>query len=202
MNASTSVTRGERTYPSRFGSWETVWYVIGETDIGTTLVATTVAGVAAVFFNSNRSALLAELRELFPYADMVQGGEQVEIAFGEVSRLIAHPDRPWTLPLDIRGTEFHQRVWRALREIPAGTTTTYGKIAEKLGGGVTAQDVGEGCAANVLGMVIPCHRVIRSDGSLAGYRWGIARKQKLLAMERDAVPEEGMLFFGSLATHG
>ena len=192
MNASPFVTR--------FGSREIVWYCIGVTDIGLTLVAATVAGVAAVSFGDERRALLAELREIFPWADLTEGGEKVEAAFAEVTSQIVHPDREWTLPLDVRGSEFHRCVWRALREIPAGTTATYGKIAEKLGGGITAQDVGEGCAANILGVVIPCHRVIRTDGSLAGYRWGVRRKQKLLAIEKDAVPEEGMLFFGDLAT--
>jgi AraC family transcriptional regulator of adaptative response/methylated-DNA-[protein]-cysteine methyltransferase len=161
-------------------------------------VATTATGVAAVLLGDERRSLLAELRGIFPWADLTEGGERAETALAEVIRLIAHPGGEWTLPLDIRGSQFHQRVWRALREIPAGTTATYGKIAEKLGGGITAQDVGEGCAANVLGIVIPCHRVIRTDGSLAGYRWGVTRKQKLLAMERDAVHEEGMLFFGGL----
>jgi AraC family transcriptional regulator of adaptative response/methylated-DNA-[protein]-cysteine methyltransferase len=104
------------------------------------------------------------------------------------------------LPFDLRGTAFQQRVWRVLREIPMGSTASYQEIARKIGMSKTAQDVAEACGANPLAIVVPCHRVIRSDGGLAGYRWGIKRKRALLEREKVAAPEPGSLFRAALAT--
>jgi len=112
----------------------------------------------------------------------------------KVVHAVETPASKLDLPLDLRGTEFQRRVWQALREIPIGATATYKEIAAKIGSFAAAQDVGEACAVNALAVVVPCHRVVRADRSLAGYRWGIDRKRALLQKEQEAWPEPGTLF--------
>jgi AraC family transcriptional regulator of adaptative response/methylated-DNA-[protein]-cysteine methyltransferase len=147
-------------------------------------------------------ALIAELHSRFQEVELHVGDAGFEAWVAKVVRAVETPDSTLDIPLDPRGTAFQQRVWQALREIPVGTVANYQEIARKVGMSKTAQDVAEACAANTLAIVIPCHRVIRSDGSLAGYRWGLKRKRALLQKEQEASPEPGSLFHAAaLAAH-
>lgn len=130
----------------------------------------------------------------FPEGGIARWRCRVQGIDGKVVRAIETPGFTLDIPLDLRGTAFQQRVWQALREIPVGSVASYQDIARKIGMSKSAQDVAEACAANTLAIVIPCHRVIRSDGSLAGYRWGMKRKRALLQKEQEASPEPGSLF--------
>ena len=127
--------------------------------------------------------MVAELRRQFPKAELHEAGADFAQTTAAVARLVDEPSGPCDLPLDIRGTAFQQRVWEALRRIPAGTTATYTEIAEAIGAPTSARAVAGACAANKLAIVIPRHRVVRGDGSLSGYRWGVNRKAALLAKE-------------------
>ena len=161
---------------------ELIGYDLGACLLGTLLVATSERGVCAVLIGDDAGELVADLRDRFPDAALVPGA----VAPGHVDRIasfIASPRSGLDLPLDPRGSEFEKRVWLALREIPAGSTQTYGEVARRVGVPHAAKDVGEACAANPLAVAIPCHRVLRKDGGLAGYRWGVKRKLALLRLE-------------------
>lgn len=164
----------------------TLRYGYGDTAIGTALVAVSDAGVASILIGDGPSRLLRELYEAFPDAVLVKDQPAVDRALGVVSEAIEHPGKPVDLGLDIRGTDAEKAVWAALRDIPSGETRTYGQISKSLPIAVTAQEVGAACAANVHALAIPCHRVIKADGTISGYRWGVARKRRLLAMEATA----------------
>jgi len=127
--------------------------------------------------------LVQELQDRFPDAHLVGSDAAFEDHVAKVVGFVEAPGTGLGLPLDIRGTAFEQRVWQALREIPPGTTASYGEIAERIGAPKSARAVARACAANVLAVAIPCHRVVRSDGALSGYRWGVARKRALLVRE-------------------
>jgi AraC family transcriptional regulator of adaptative response/methylated-DNA-[protein]-cysteine methyltransferase len=123
------------------------------------------------------------LEDRFRGAELAGGDEQFEQLVATVAGFVDEPSRGLDLPLDVRGTAFEQRVWRALQEIPAGATASYGEIAERIGRAGSQRAVARACAANPLAVAIPCHRVVRSDGALAGYRWGVERKRELLERE-------------------
>jgi AraC family transcriptional regulator of adaptative response/methylated-DNA-[protein]-cysteine methyltransferase len=128
-------------------------------------------------------ALVRDVQDRFPNADFVGGDARYEALVAKVIGFIETPGRGLDFPLDVRGTAFQQRVWRALRGVPAGATTTYAEIAKRIGLPNATRAVAGACAANRLAVAIPCHRVIRTDGNLSGYRWGVERKQALLARE-------------------
>jgi AraC family transcriptional regulator of adaptative response/methylated-DNA-[protein]-cysteine methyltransferase len=167
------------------GAGQPIRFAAARCTLGTILVAATGRGVCAILLGEERAALERELRGRFPHATFVAG----DAAFGAtVARVVAFVEAPRRdldddLPLDIRGTAFQQRVWRALREIPPGATATYSDVARAIGAPRAARAVAAACAANPLAVAVPCHRVVRSDGELAGYRWGLARKRALLARE-------------------
>jgi len=163
-------------------SREVIGYQLGESALGTLLVATSVSGICAILLGDDGGELVRDLHRRFPRARFVPGAVAEEY-FDRVARAIASPGARLDLPLDLRGTDFDLQVWRALQEIPAGSVQTYGEIAARLGAPGAARQVGEACAANSLAVVVPCHRVVRADGSLAGYRWGAKRKLALLRME-------------------
>ena len=127
-----------------------------------------------------------DLRQRFPDHEVHDAYVGLEPLLSEVTRFLAAPHTGLRLPLDLHGSELEQRVWSALREIPPGTTETYSDVARRLGGAASAKEVGEACAANPLAVAVPCHRVLRKDGSLGGYRWGLRRKRALLERERTA----------------
>jgi AraC family transcriptional regulator of adaptative response/methylated-DNA-[protein]-cysteine methyltransferase len=151
--------------------------------LGHVLVATTQRGVCAILLGDDPAALARDLRARFPDAVLEEARSELEPLAAKVASLMRDPAAGLDLPLDVRGSEFELRVWSALREIPPGSTRTYGEVAARIGAARAAKEVGEACAANVLAVAIPCHRVVRNDGGLAGYRWGVARKRALLRSE-------------------
>lgn len=167
------------------GQGMTVYFAIGPCSLGAILVAESERGVCAVLLGDDAAALISELQSLFANAVLVEGDTAFAQRMARVVRAIDSPGEPMALPLDIRGTAFQQRVWQALREIPPGTTLSYCEVAEKIGQPDAVRAVAGACAANRLAVIIPCHRVIRTDGSLSGYRWGIGRKRQLLEREAD-----------------
>lgn len=162
---------------------ETLRYAYGDTVLGIVAIAESEKGVAALFLGDSREKLRRDLKEAFSQADFVldQSGlaESVRKAVG----LVNSPYKVADLRLDLRGSPLELSVWRALREVPSGETRTYGAIAKTLSITATAQEVGAACAANRIAVAIPCHRVVKADGSISGYRWGVQRKRRLINME-------------------
>jgi AraC family transcriptional regulator of adaptative response/methylated-DNA-[protein]-cysteine methyltransferase len=171
----------DETVPA--GDRELIRFAFGECSLGRILVAATSKGVSAILLGDDRDSLRRDLRGRFPTAQLIDGGKAFEPWVTEIVALIEMPARGIDLPLDLRGTEFQRRVWRALREIPAGATASYREIADRIGAAKAMRAVARACAANTLAVAIPCHRVVRADGALSGYRWGVARKQILLDRE-------------------
>ena len=151
--------------------------------LGHVLVACSAKGVCAILLGDSASLLERDLRRRFPRVPRLGSDADTESLAAEVARVIEDPRLGLELPLDVRGTPFQQRVWRALREIPAGSTMTYAAVAQRLGAPRSARAVAQACAANPLAVLVPCHRVVRQDGELSGYRWGIERKRALLTLE-------------------
>jgi AraC family transcriptional regulator of adaptative response/methylated-DNA-[protein]-cysteine methyltransferase len=158
-------------------------FAVGECSLGSILVAMTGKGVCAILFGDDPDALVRELQDRFPKATLIGGDRAFEKIVAKVVGFVEAPAKGLDLPLDIRGTAFQQRVWQALRKIPAGKTATYADIAKRIGAPNAVRAVGTACGANPIGVAIPCHRVVRSNGGLAGYYWGVERKMKLLDRE-------------------
>lgn len=172
--------------PSRYraGGVDTdIRFAIGQCSLGAILVAQSERGVCAILLGDDPQALLQELQDQFPRANLIGGDAQFEQLVARVVGFIEAPSIGLELPLDVRGTAFQQRVWQALREIPPGATASYAEIAARIGAPRAVRAVAQACAANHLAVAIPCHRVVRSDGNLSGYRWGVARKRELLERE-------------------
>jgi AraC family transcriptional regulator, regulatory protein of adaptative response / methylated-DNA-[protein]-cysteine methyltransferase len=172
--------------PSRFregGSNTDIHFAVGQSSLGSILVAQSEKGVCSILMGDDPDALVRDLQDQFPKANLIgdEAGYQESIA--KVVGLVEKPATGTDLPLDIRGTAFQQRVWKALQQIPPGSTATYTEIAEKIGMPKAVRAVAQACGANWLAVAIPCHRVIRNDGSLSGYRWGVDRKRALLERE-------------------
>ncbi len=175
----------------RGGSGETIRFVTVETPLGWALVAATERGICMTALGDERDSLRAALRQRFPSAELIAEDAGLKQWADRIVRFITAPEQNLDLPLDIRGTAFQARVWRALQKIPLGRTASYSEIAAALGQPKAVRAVAQACAANKLALIVPCHRVIRSDGDLGGYRWGLERKRALLARERAAVtPDE------------
>jgi len=164
-------------------SGETIRHMVCATSLGPLLVAATARGVCAIQFGDSAEMLLADLRLRFPKAELIEGDAAFEALVGQVVALVEQPRAGHGLPLDIRGTAFQERVWRALRAIPIGRTASYAEIAEAIGQPSASRGVAQACAANPAAVAVPCHRVVRSDGGLSGYRWGVERKAELLKRE-------------------
>ncbi len=158
-------------------------FAIGECSLGSILVARSERGVCAILLGDDPESLARELQDRFPRATLIGGDAGFEELVAKVVGLVEAPGLGLDLPLDVRGTAFQQRVWLALREIPAGSTASYGEIARRIGSPRSARAVAHACAANALAVAIPCHRVVRNDGDLSGYRWGVERKRTLLRRE-------------------
>ncbi len=172
--------------PARYrsgGHGTVIRYATGTCALGVILVAATEKGVAAILMGDKPAPLEQDLRKRFPGAQLIGGDKQFQSLLAKVIAHVETPGKSLDLPLDVRGTAFQHRVWAALRDIPAGGTATYTEIAQRLGAPKAARAVAGACAANPLAVVIPCHRVVRSDGSLSGYRWGVGRKRALLEKE-------------------
>ena len=171
-----------RTFRSG-GGGESIRFAVGECSLGSILVAATDKGVCAVQLGDDPEALVEELQDRFPKAGLKGASPDFERWVAQVIGLIETPAGGFDLPLDVRGTAFQQRVWEALRTIPPGSTATYSEIARRIGAPKAVRAVAGACAANAIAVAIPCHRVVRTDGSPSGYRWGIERKQALLELE-------------------
>ena len=175
--------------PSRYRSGdaqEELRFAIGQCSMGAILVASSAKGVAAILIGDDPDALAQELQDRFPKAHLVGGDAEFENLVAQVVGFVEAPHIGLALPLDVRGTAFQQRVWQALQEIPAGKTATYTGIAARIGAPNSVRAVAGACAANALAVAIPCHRVVRHDGALSGYRWGVERKRELLTREARA----------------
>ncbi|MEZ5827926.1 MAG: bifunctional DNA-binding transcriptional regulator/O6-methylguanine-DNA methyltransferase Ada [Hyphomicrobiales bacterium] len=165
------------------GADQDIKFAIGTCSLGPLLVAASDKGVCAILFGDGAQDLRRELRRQFPKARMVEGDAEFERLTAEVICHVENPRTAFGFPLDIRGTAFQHRVWEALRRIPVGSTASYTEIAERIGAPGSARAVARACASNLIAVAIPCHRVVRSDGSISGYRGGVARKRALLAKE-------------------
>lgn len=172
------------------GADTAIAYAIGRCSLGGVLVAHSARGVCAILLGDTPADLLADLRSRFPAAHLCESDSAFAEQLAQVIACIEKPQQPFPLPVDIRGTAFQQRVWQALRAIPPGLTLSYSQLAERIGAAKAVRAVAGACAANPLAVVIPCHRVVRNDGGLAGYRWGLARKHALLAREAAATIDE------------
>lgn len=158
-------------------------FAVGECSLGSILVATSGRGVCAILLGDDPDALARELQDRFPRADLIGGDKEFEELVARVVGFVETPRLGLDLPLDVRGTAFQQRVWQALRKIPTGSTVSYADIAKRIGSPKAVRAVARACAANALAVAIPCHRVVRNDGALSGYRWGVERKRALLERE-------------------
>jgi len=165
------------------GSGSVIRFAVGACSLGSILVAATPKGVCAILLGDDPDALLQDLQDRFPKAELKGGERDFEQWMAQVVGLVEAPAQGLALPLDVRGTAFQQRVWEALRAIPPGSTASYAEIARRIGAPKAVRAVAQACAANALAVAIPCHRVVKSDGALSGYRWGVERKRKLLQRE-------------------
>jgi AraC family transcriptional regulator, regulatory protein of adaptative response / methylated-DNA-[protein]-cysteine methyltransferase len=177
---------------------EVIGYQTGGCVLGSLLVAISERGVCAILLGDDADGLVRDLYRRFPRARLVPVPVD---GFAGVADLMASPRHRLDLTLDLRGSEFDVRVWHALQEIPAGTLETYSEIAKRVGAPGAAKEVGEACAANSLAVVVPCHRVVRKDGTLAGYRWGAKRKLALLRLEGVRLGPTPDLFERANAVH-
>ena len=162
------------------------WFACTQTRLGTVLAAVGDRGLAAVLLGDDQPGLRRELSRVFPKDELIEDDAALAETLPKVVSAVNRPGMAPDLALDLHGSETEIAVWRALRDIPVGETRSYGQIAKALPMAATAQEVGTACAANVLAVVIPCHRVVKADGSISGYRWGVSRKRQLIAMERAA----------------
>jgi AraC family transcriptional regulator of adaptative response/methylated-DNA-[protein]-cysteine methyltransferase len=165
------------------GAHAEIRFAVGECSLGSILVAQSAKGMCAILLGDDPDALVRDLQDRFPRAALVGGDAAFEQTVARVIGFVEAPAVGLELPLDVRGTAFQQRVWQALRGIPAGSTESYAEIAARIGAPNGARAVAQACSANALAVAIPCHRVVRKDGSPSGYRWGAERKQALLTRE-------------------
>lgn len=182
--AATDALLGMRPLAFRAGgAGAAIRFAVGQCSLGAILVAATAKGICAIMLGDDAERLVRDLQDRFPKAQLVGGDRSFERLVAQVVGLVERPGAVADLPFDLRGTAFQQRVWQALRAIPSGTTATYSELAKRIGRPRAVRAVAQACAANPAAVAIPCHRVVRRDGGLGGYRWGIERKRALLARE-------------------
>lgn len=172
--------------PSQYragGTDEEIRFAVGQTSLGAILVASSKKGVAAILMVDDPDKLVRDLQDRFPKAHLVGADHDYEAVVAQVVGLVESPEIGLELPLDVRGTAFQQPVWQALQEIPVGKTVSYTELAQRIGLPNAVRAVAGACAANNLAVAVPCHRVVRNDGSLSGYAWGVERKRALLDRE-------------------
>ncbi|MCX2721388.1 bifunctional DNA-binding transcriptional regulator/O6-methylguanine-DNA methyltransferase Ada [Roseibium salinum] len=168
------------------GTRTRIHFAAGECSLGSIIVGATGKGICAILLGDDPDQLARDLQDQFPHAELVGGDGDFEVVIANVVGLVEQPKVGLDLPLDIQGTAFQQRVWQALREIGVGRTASYSQIAARIGRPKAARAVAQACAANPIAVAIPCHRVVRTDGDLSGYRWGVERKWELLEREKAA----------------
>jgi AraC family transcriptional regulator, regulatory protein of adaptative response / methylated-DNA-[protein]-cysteine methyltransferase len=179
--------------PAKFldgGADAVITYALGRCFLGVILVAATTKGICAILLGDGAAPLIADLSARFPKAAIARGDQAFDHTIAAVVAFVEAPATGLGLPLDIRGTVFQHRVWQALREIPPGETLSYAALAERIGSPQAVRAVAGACAANAIAVAIPCHRIVKSDGSVSGYRWGVARKRALLAREASLKPRK------------
>lgn len=182
-----SATRNLGMRPSEYrssGRGTAIRFAVAQCSLGALLVAASDKGVCSILLGDDPDALVRDLQDRFRNAELIGGDREFERWVAKVVGLIEAPRVGLDLPLDLRGTAFQQRVWEALRKIPAGETVSYAELARRIGVPTATRAVAQACGANPLAVAIPCHRVVCTDGSLSGYRWGVDRKRALLARER------------------
>ena len=175
--------------PAQFrsgGKGAGIRFAVGECSLGAILVAATGKGVCAILLGDDPDALVRDLQDRFPKAHLIGADAAFERLVATVVGFVEAPARGLDLPLHVRGTALQQRVWQALRRIPSGSTASYAEIAQRIGQPKAVRAVAQACASNPIAVAIPCHRVVRTDGALSGYRWGVERKRALLERERAA----------------
>jgi len=173
------------------GDGETIRFAVGQCSLGALLVAATAKGICCILLGDDPDALVRDLQDRFPKAELLGAEPGFERSVAQVVGFVEAPRLGLDLPLDVRGTAFQQRVWQALRQIPAGQTVGYAELAARLGMPQGARAVAGACAANPVAVAIPCHRVVRNDGAISGYRWGVERKRSLLAREAEQAARSG-----------
>jgi AraC family transcriptional regulator of adaptative response/methylated-DNA-[protein]-cysteine methyltransferase len=172
--------------PTKFRSGAegvSIRFAVGECSLGSVLVAATDKGICSILLGDDPDKLVRNLQDRFSKAELVGGDPEFEMWVAQVVGFIENPKQGLRLPLDMRGTVFQQRVWQALRDIPAGSTATYSDIAQRLGAPKAVRAIARACASNDIAVAIPCHRIVRKNGEVSGYRWGVERKQTLLKRE-------------------
>jgi len=172
--------------PSQYrsgGANEEIRFAVGETSLGAILVASSKKGVASILLGDDPDELVRNLQDRFPKAHLIGADEDYEAVVARVVGFVEAPALGLELPLDVRGTAFQQRVWHALQDTPVGQTISYAEIARRIGAPKAVRAVAGACAANNLAVAIPCHRVVKKDGSPSGYAWGVERKRVLLNRE-------------------
>lgn len=189
-----AATRALGMTPQAFrdrGAGHVIRFAVGETAFGSILVAGTARGICTITMGDDADTLVRELQDRFARAELIGGDTEFETYVARVVGFVDAPSNSLDLPLDLQGTVFQQRVWRALQEIPCGDTASYADIATRIGSPKAARAVAQACASNPVALAIPCHRVVRTNGELSGYRWGVARKRDLLQREAQAVAVGG-----------
>jgi AraC family transcriptional regulator of adaptative response/methylated-DNA-[protein]-cysteine methyltransferase len=179
--------------PSAFrarGRGTTIRFALAQCSLGALLVAASARGVCSILLGDDAATLLRELQDRFREAELVGGDAGFERWVAQVVGCVEAPRIGLDLPLDLRGTAFQRRVWQALRRVPVGQTVSYAELARRIGAPRAARAVAQACASNPVAVAVPCHRVVRTDGSLSGYRWGVARKRALLERERSSQKPE------------
>lgn len=171
------------------GNSETIHYSIGACAFGSILVAHSEKGICAILIHDDEKPLLTDFQTRFPKANLIEDTTDFKHWLEQVVHFVEAPKKGLELPLDIRGTLFQQRVWQLLQKIPLGTTASYTDIAIQLGDPKAVRAVARACAANPIALLVPCHRVVRSDGGISGYRWGVENKRTLIAREANAIAE-------------
>jgi AraC family transcriptional regulator of adaptative response/methylated-DNA-[protein]-cysteine methyltransferase len=165
------------------GARAEIRFAVGECSLGSILVARSEKGVCAILLGDDPDQLARDLQDRFPRANLIGADAEFEKLVAKIVGFVEAPTVGLDLPLDVRGTAFQQRVWQALRKIPVGSTASYSDIAQRIGAPRSVRAVAQACAANAIALAIPCHRVVRHDGALSGYRWGVERKRALLERE-------------------
>jgi AraC family transcriptional regulator of adaptative response/methylated-DNA-[protein]-cysteine methyltransferase len=167
----------------RGGKDAEIRFAVGECSLGAILVACSGKGICAITLGDNPDGLVRELQDRFPKARLIGGDRDFEQLVARVIGFVEAPRSGLDLPLDLRGSAFEKRVWRALQKVPTGQTVSYSEVAQRIGEPTAVRAVAQACAANKIAVAIPCHRVVRSDGALSGYRWGVERKRALIKKE-------------------
>lgn len=168
------------------GPGAVIRFAVGQCSLGAILVAQSRKGICAILLGDDPEQIVRDLQDQFPKARLIGGDQDFEQLVAQVVGFVEAPSLGLNLPLDIRGTVFQERVWRILREIPPGATVSYAEVAERMGRPRAVRAVAQACGANKIAVAIPCHRVVRRDGDISGYRWGIGRKRELRAREQES----------------